>query len=107
MDYMADPIWVSHSDKNAPCSNVDMGLFSFPLALKHLLYCYQQAWETAHSSEFIPLENLSDECEANPEMSNAIDASIDALGSACEDMLEAWLKENDWDTKLYREPSFT
>lgn len=105
MDYMADPIWTSDTrnlDDSLVFINSDLDAFPLPPALKHMLYCYQQAWETAHSTEFIQLEALCDEYQTNPKMSEAIENSLDVLLSACEDMLEDWLKENHWHTTLVR-----
>ncbi|PSV00337.1 hypothetical protein [Photobacterium kishitanii] len=106
MDYMADPIWISIDDESndsLPCINSDVNGFPFSPALKHILFCYQEAWESAHSSRFIPLESLGDEFESNAKMSKAIGDSLCALQVASEEMLEEWLKENNWNTKLYKQ----
>lgn len=101
MDYMSSPVWVSDLNlinDDTPRIHMGLELFPFPSDLKHILYCYQEAWEAANSSKFIKLDNNKD----NTVMSNAIESSLSTLKGACEDMLDKWLKDNDWDTKLYR-----
>lgn len=105
MDYCAEPIWVAEKgslEDELPYLNVDIELFPFPPAIMHLLHCFKEAWESAHSSKYIPLEKLSEEFESNESISVAIDVSLLALRSGCEDAVDVWLKKNEWPTKLIR-----
>lgn len=109
MEYGGDPIWVSDPEdltNDLPYINGDLSDFPFPPILMHMLTCYQEAWETAYSCNFIPSNELSDEFENNPIAMQSINQSLNLLGKACEDMLENWLKENKWGSSLYRTPYF-
>lgn len=109
MDYCADPIWVSNSKNRedfTPYVNSSLSLYPFPPELMHILHCYKEAWENAHSSEYISLMDLSTYIDENPVLEKGLGESLTTLGKACEDMLEAWLKENNWQTKLYRNKNF-
>ncbi|MEZ9708638.1 hypothetical protein AB4254_08160 [Vibrio breoganii] len=109
MDYSAEPIWITDSDCSeggTPCIPADYREFPFPPALMHLLYCYREMWESAHTSRHIPLSELEQQFASNLVMSGAIKTSIESLGSGCEKMLEEWLEENGWDTQVYRQSTF-
>lgn len=108
MDSMADPIWVSSEDINIdlPCLNVDVDSFPFPPALRHILHCYQVAWESANSFEYQSDSDSDSDSDCFDEfelpISSAIDASLSVLQSACEDAVERWFIANGWSTKLCR-----
>lgn len=100
----------AHNPNNFKDSSV--AKYHFPFALVHTLNCYQSAWENASIADSEVEKGRGEQSlEAvicgnhvmyDATMKHAFNTSLHALKISCEVMLETWLRDNNWNTKLYR-----
>ncbi|MFS1429788.1 hypothetical protein LMH73_022375 [Vibrio splendidus] len=105
MDYCSDPIWASDEndlENDQPCISDDINQYPFPPIILHLLKTYQELWETSSCTEHLTTDCIGDAAESDPETFILIDNALNILHKRCEDLIERWLIDNKWETKLHR-----
>ncbi|CAH7357340.1 conserved hypothetical protein [Vibrio chagasii] len=100
MDYDASPIWVAMQEGQKPDECIELSLLPFSDELKHVLACYRDLWESCHSSEYVATNEIGDLRKEYPNAERAMDSSLAIIKSTANQMLSAWMQENNWSTEL-------
>lgn len=71
-----------------------------------MLEVYNKLWNAAFSSKYIDLYDLDKAIFENKATGKPVVYSINTIGRACEVLMETWLYNKGWDTKLIKQDNF-